>query len=79
MTRNEFIEKINNGYDIMLDVLDKHLTILTWTEKGIFIGEQNKEGDEMYFTSAEELADKYLVNGTPIGLLSDNVIITDYT
>ena len=40
MTRVEFIQKIENGSDILFDVADRHYVIFTWMEDGIGIGEQ---------------------------------------
>ncbi len=80
MTKQEFAEKIENGRDIMFDVRDKHFTILTWTEKGINIGEQYpKEPKDQSFATPEELLENYLVDGIPLGELSDEVKITDYS
>ncbi len=80
MTKQEFAEKIENGRDIMFDVRGKHFTILTWTEKGINIGEQYpKEPKDQYFATPEELLENYLVDGIPLGELSDEVKITDYS
>ncbi len=80
MTKAELIKKIYEGSDIMFDVEDKHFTILTWTEKGINIGEQYpKEPKDQYFATPEELLDNYLIDGIPLGELSEKVVITDYT
>lgn len=47
MTRSEFIRKIEEGRDIMFDVLGRHYTILTWLDEGIGIGEQYPNDDEL--------------------------------
>ena len=80
MTKNEFIEKIENGSDIMFDVSGKHFTILTWPDEGTGIDEQNpNEKGMQYFDTAEELVEKFLIDGTPIGELADGITITDYS
>ena len=80
MTKNEFINKIERGSDIMFDVHDKHFTILTWCNEGIGIDEQHpNEKGMQYFETASELAEKFLVNNIPIGNLVNNIIITDYS
>lgn len=82
MTKAELIKKIYEGDDIMLDVGDRHFTIFTWTwaEKGINIGEQYPaEPKDQYFATPEELLDNYLIDGVPLGELSEKVVITDYT
>ncbi|MDO5125344.1 MAG: hypothetical protein Q4D35_03090 [Ruminococcus sp.] len=80
MTKSEFIDLIENGGDIMFDCLDKHYTILTWTDDGIFIGEQitetQKEEISEYFNSAEDLVANFKVHGIPLGELIDEVNVT---
>lgn len=80
MTKSDFINKIESGSDIMFDVYDKHYTILTWCDDGIGIDEQHPNEKGMrYFGSASELAEKFLVNNIPIGELTNEIIITDYS
>ena len=80
MTKNEFIDKIENGSDILLDVSGKHFTILTWCDDGIGIDEQHpNEKGMQYFDTPEELAEKFLVDGIPIGDISQDITITQYT
>lgn len=80
MTKNEFIDKIENGSDIMFDVADRHFSIFTWMDEGIGIGEQYPHDDKMqYFDSAEALVENYTVDGKPLSDLIDKVVITDYT
>lgn len=80
MTRSELVDLIENAGDIMFDCLDKHYTILTWTDDGILIGEQitetqKKERNE-YFDSAEELVAEFKVNGIHLYDLLDSINIT---
>lgn len=80
MTVSDFEALIDNGRDIMFDVSGKHYTVLTWTEGGICIDEQDPNGgNEFYFISGEKLVDGFLVNGVPLRNLIDDVIITDYS
>lgn len=80
MTKNEFIDKIENGSDIMFDVSGKHFTILTWCEDGIGIDEQHpNEKGMQYFKSAEELVDRFHVDNRPISDLASEIVITDYS
>lgn len=80
MTRNELVNLIDNGGDIMFDCLDKHYTILTWTDDGILIGEQitdtQKEEINEYFETAEQLVSEFKVNGIPLYDLLDKINIT---
>ncbi len=80
MTRNELVDLIENGGDIMFDCLDKHFTILTWTDQGIFIGEQITENQKKdiheYFDSAEQLVAEFKVNGIHLYDLLDKINIT---
>ncbi len=80
MTRAEFVEKIENGSDIMFDVRGKHFTILTWPDDGIAIDEQYpNDGNVKYFRTAEELVDGFFVDGKPIANIADEIRITEYT
>lgn len=80
MTRDELIEKIDQGSDIMFDVANRHFSIFTWCDMGIGIGEQEPHADKMeYFKTPKELVDSYKINGVPLGSLAERVIITDYT
>ena len=80
MTRNEFIRKIENGSDIMFDVMEHHFTILTWTDGGIAIDEQfPNDGHVRYFASAAELVDSFTVDGKTLAQIADKITITDYT
>ena len=80
MTRSEFITKIENGYDNMFDVAGKHYTILTWTDAGIEIGEQNRPDVPIQcFATAEQLVDNFLVHDVPLSKLVQKVVITDYS
>ncbi len=77
MTKLEFAELIDTSGDIMFDVKNKHFTICTWTNGGINIGEQYpEEPKDRAFTTSEELLDNYLVDGIPLGELSEEVNIT---
>lgn len=80
MTRNELVNLIENGGDIMFDCMDKHYTILTWTDDGILIGEQitntQKEEINEYFDTAEQLVSEFKVNGIPLCDLLDKINIT---
>lgn len=80
MTRAEFVEKIENGSDILFDVRGKHFTILTWPDDGIAIDEQYpNDGNIKYFGTAEELVDGFFVDGKPIANIADEIRITEYT
>lgn len=83
MTRNELVNLIDNGGDIMFDCLDKHYTILTWTDNGILIGEQitatQKEEINEYFDTAEQLVSEFKVNGIHLYDLLDEIKITEYS
>ncbi len=77
-TKSEFIEKIENGSDIVFTVAVKSYAIFTWTDKGIAIGEQNKD-NLSYFSSAEDLINGFSIDHTPLALLIDQIKITDYS
>lgn len=80
MTKADFVEKIENGSDIMFSVSGKQFTILTWMDDGIAIGEQHpNDGDLQYYDTAEDLVDSFLVDGKPLGSLSSNIKITQYS
>ena len=80
MTRAELIDTIDNGSDIMFSVLGRHYTILTWTDKGIAIGEQYPNDHEIhYFETAEELVDHFEIGGKSLGEMAGKIVITHYT
>ena len=80
MTKADFIEKIENGSDIMFDIVGRHFTILTWPADGILIDEQYpKDGNEKYYKTAKELVDGFMIDGVPLADLCDKVVITDYS
>ena len=77
MTRSEFEELIATSGDIMLDVRERHYTILCWGEEGIGIDRQHPYCQGLqYFQTAQELLEKYQVSGIPLGDLSEEVKIT---
>lgn len=79
MTKNEFVSKIDNGYDIMFDVLGRHFTIVTWLDEGVGIGEQCKNSPPEIFRTAEELVECFEVDGRTLAELADRVMITHYS
>ena len=80
MKKSEFIVKIENGRDIMFDVEGRHYTIITWLDDGIGIGEQNKPQNEIsIYPDVDTLLNDFLVDGKPLGDLTENVVITDYS
>lgn len=78
MTRIEFIDKIKNGSDIVFRLSGKNFTILTWCDDGIVISQWGEEEMNVY-QSPEELADKFMVNGVPIGEITKGIEIIEYT
>ena len=79
MTKTEFISQIDNGYDIMFDVLDRHFTILTWLDEGVGIGEQCKNTPLEIFRTAEELVECFRVDGRTLAELAEAIKITQYS
>ena len=80
MKKSEFIVKIENGRDIMFDVGEHHYTIITWLDEGIGIGEQNKPQSEiLIYPDADALLKDFLVDDKPLGDLTENIVITDYS
>lgn len=60
----------------MFDCLGKSYTILTWTDNGICIGEQNNDDDDHFYDNAEQLVKSFKINNIPLCDISDKVIIT---
>lgn len=79
MTKTEFISQIDNGYDIMFDVLDRHFTIVTWLDEGIGIGEQNKNSPPEIFRTAKELVECFKVDDRTLADLVERIKITQYS
>ena len=55
MTREEFIEMIDTGGDIMFDCDGRSYTILCWADGGPFIAVQVTEKDQASFPDGEAL------------------------
>jgi hypothetical protein len=79
MTKNEFIEKIESGSDIMFDVSDRHFTIVTWLDEGIGIGEQYKNEPLKVYDTVEDLISKFKVDNKALEELCDKIVITQYS
>ena len=80
MTSQELVEKIENGSDILFDVMGRHFGIFTWPDEGIGIDEKAPHNRGMsYYKSAEELVNGFMVDGKPLADIADKVVITDYT
>ena len=79
MTKKELNNLIAEGSDIMFSVAGRNFTIITWTDDGIAIGEQSpNDGELEFFETPEDLLEKFMVNGAPLGQLADKVTITQY-
>ena len=80
MTRDDFIEKIENGRDILFEVAGKQFTILTWMDEGIGIGERNcPQKPIQYFSTAQELVDGFMIHDISLSSLIHTAKITDYS
>ena len=79
MTREAFIEKIENAMDcIVFTVAGKGYTILVWHDEGISIAEWNKEETEKIYPEAKSLVDNFKVDGVPLGSLAGEININEY-
>ena len=76
MTREQFIEAIESGGDIMFDCGDKHFTICYWSDSPIDVAEQITEENHRVFDKPDDLLKEYMVNGLPLGKQLDTVVIT---
>ena len=82
MTKAEFIEKIENGRDILFDINGRHFGIFTWPQEGIGVGEASQDTTKdplQYFDTSEALFDGFMIDGVPLADLCDKVVITDYS
>lgn len=75
MTKNEFIDMIDNGGDIEFSYGEQKYTILCWYEKGPLIGPQNVDDDSV-FKNGGDLVEHYLVNGIPLASILNDIEIT---
>lgn len=76
MTRDEFVELIDDGNDIMFKCDGKEFTILGWMDGGPNIAEQNTEENEASYQNGAELLDRYIVNGKTLNERFDQIEIT---
>lgn len=80
MTRNEFIDKIENGRDILFTVAGKGFTILTWPAEGIAIGDWSRPNEKpQFYQTAQELVDNFTVHDVPLKDLIHRLVITEYS
>lgn len=80
MTKQELIEKIRKGTDIMFKIGEKGFTICDSmdSDNGKDIAPWGGAG-AMVFPDAETLVNQFLIDGAALGDLAKDVIITDYT
>ena len=77
MTKNELIEKIENGSEIMLTIEGRGFTIFNYNEPDI--GEWDNPDTVRKYKSAEDLVERHTINGIPISRLADKINITSYS
>lgn len=63
--KKKFIELLDFGADIEFSYHEKVYTILAWIDKGISIGEQNSEDNEVY-SSRDDFIRYCKIDGIPI-------------
>lgn len=65
LTRNEFIETVDTGNDVMFECSGKKFAIIM-TDDGPDIAEQETCANRQTFADAAQLLDRYNVNGIPL-------------
>jgi hypothetical protein len=65
LTRNEFIEIVDFGNDVMFEYSEKKFAIVM-TEDGIDIAEQNTCANRQVFEDAAQLLARYKIDGIPL-------------
>lgn len=65
LTRNEFIETVDSGNDIMFECSGKRFAIVM-TDNGPDIAEQETCANRQTFADAAQLLDQYNINGVPL-------------
>ena len=75
MTRNEFIELIDGGNDILFDCNGKHYAIVM-TESGPDIAEQSTCANRRAYKDGKELMDQYLIDGEALGTIVSQCVVT---
>lgn len=65
MTRNEFIEVVDAGNDVMFECSGKRFAIIM-TDDGPDIAEQETCANRQTFKNAAQLLDQYNIGGTPL-------------
>ena len=65
LTRNEFIETVDTGNDVMFECSGKKFAIIM-TDDGPDIAEQETCANRQTFADAAQLLDQYNVNGVPL-------------
>ena len=72
------LQKLENlieaGGDIEISIGNQKYTILPWTEKGIIIGLQETD-EEQVFQTVDTLLDNYMIDGVPLRHLENQIKI----
>ena len=79
MTKNEFLQKIENAFEMVITIGEKRFTITDENEKGISIAEWGNQQSERYFPDARTLIDGYIIDDRPIGEQAEFIMVKDYT
>lgn len=76
MTVNQRIEKIENGSDILFDVISRHFVVFTWTDGEIGIDEQYPHDHGLPYFQARK---HWFTDTWPLSDIAEKIVITDYT
>ena len=79
MTKNEFIEKVKNGSEIMFMIGKRGFTIVNYFDDGPDIGEWNKVETVQKFENAVSLVEGYIIDGRALADYAESIKITDYS
>ena len=79
MTRNELVEAIDFGSDILFDCGNKSYCILGWNDSGPLIAEQKTGNGGMIFKDGADLVENYKINGIALSKQIDRIHITYQT
>ena len=77
MTKEQFVEMIANGRDIMFTIGTQGFTILTWTIEGISICKWDDDF-HFYYETPEDVVESYIFDGLPLEESVDRIVITNY-
>ena len=79
MSRDDFIQKVENTYEMIIKIGNRRFTVCDENEKGFSIAEWNMPETEQYYPDGKTLVEKYMIDKKNLIDYVDRIDIVDYT